>query len=144
MNFNELVVPAIVIIVVLAALAMFGRAPAKFCFSGKCFDGEIADNPLKKALGLMFRDSIGEDYGMVFQMNGKNSSFWMQNVKFPLELVCVKNGKVAEIIMMETCEATKGCVHYAPKAEIDYAVEVNAGFCSRNGVRAGTAFALQK
>jgi uncharacterized membrane protein (UPF0127 family) len=144
MNLSELVVPAIVIVIVLAALAMLGKTPAKFCFGAKCFDGELADNPLKKALGLMFRDSIGEDCGMVFPMDGKISSFWMRNVKFPLELICVKGGKVVEIITMETCDAAKGCVHYAPKTGIDYAVEANVGFCSRNGIRAGTAFALQK
>jgi uncharacterized membrane protein (UPF0127 family) len=134
---------AVVAVAVLAvAFFLLMKTPVKFCFGSKCFGGGIADNPFKKAFGLMLRDSIPEDYGMVFPMKGMNASFWMKNVKFPLELVCVKGGKVTEIIVMETC-GPNGCARYAPNGEIDYAVETNVGFCARNGVREGTEFMIQ-
>jgi uncharacterized membrane protein (UPF0127 family) len=145
MSSNELLIlaAAFILVAAVAAIIALNKTPARFCFGEKCFSGEIADNPVKKALGLMFRDSIPEDYGMVFPMRKVNTSFWMQNVKFPIELICVKDGRVSEIITMETCEKTNGCVYYRPKAEIDYAVETNVGFSERNGVGEGAAFSLQ-
>lgn len=49
---------------------------------------ELADSPEKWALGLMNRSSLGEREGMLFMFpNQGNRSFWMKNVKFPLDLV---------------------------------------------------------
>jgi uncharacterized membrane protein (UPF0127 family) len=147
MSYNIALAAALAIfILVIAVILMLKTTPARFCFGEKCFGGELADNAVKKTLGMMFRSSMPDDYGMVFPMGlaGRlNNSFWMQNVKFPLELICVKGGTVTEIIMMETCDKTNGCVHYAPKGEIDYAIEASVGFSERNGVAKGMGFRLQ-
>lgn len=145
MSYNIALAAALVIfmlVIAVAVILMLNKTPVKFCFGDKCFNGEITDNFLKKSLGTMFRNSMPDDYGMVFPMAGMNTSFWMQNVRFPLELICVKNGTVTEIITMETCEKTGGCVYYRPKTEIDYAIEANVGFSEKNGVKEGTGFSI--
>ncbi len=144
MSSNGLIIAGIVffiLVVVIAIILALNKTPVKFCLGGKCFNGELADNSIKRALGMMFRNSMADDYGMVFRMNG-TASFWMKNVNFPLELVCVKDGKVSEIITMETCDKTNGCVYYRPKTDIDYAIEANVGFCEKNGITEGMGFSI--
>jgi|GEM_PF-6646407 len=146
MSYNGIFIAAFAIFILVVAIAIvlaLNKTPVKFCFGEKCFSGELADNFLKKALGMMFRDSMADGYGMVFPMDGMNASFWMKNVKFPLELICVKDGKITETITMETCEKTNGCIYYRPKTEVDYAIETNVGFSEKNGVKEGMAFRLQ-
>ena len=113
----------------------------KFWLGERSFNGDIADNCLKRAVGLMFRESIPHDYGMVFPIRGI-ARFWMLNVRFPLELLCIRNDKVSEIIPMEVCCKSKGRVFYTSHAPVDYAVEVNAGFSARKGIAVGTEFNL--
>jgi hypothetical protein len=142
MSSNGILIAAVALFILVAAIAVaLNKTPVKFCFGPKCFSGELADNFIKKSLGMMFRDPMPDDYGMVFPING-TSSFWMRNVRFPLELICVKGGKVSEIITMETCDKTNGCVYYRPKTDIDYAIEANVGFSARNSVKEGMAFSL--
>src|SRR6476646_7308266 len=48
---------------------------------------EIADTPQASENGLMFRDSLPEDRGMLFLFEPpRKASFWMRNTKIPLSI----------------------------------------------------------
>ena len=123
-------------VLVLAMIVFMYPRKMRMCLDSRCFDAEIADNFVKKSLGLMFRGSISEDYAMVFLMNGSSGSFWMKNVNFPLELICIKDNAVIDIIQMEKCTGSD-CKKY-PTPSIDYAIEVKPGFCSTRGIKVGS------
>ena len=54
---------------------------------GQKFTVELADTQEKQALGLMFRDSMPNDHGMVFLFPGEAMrSFWMKNTRIPLDI----------------------------------------------------------
>ncbi len=57
-------------------------------FGGKRFSVEIADTAEKQALGLMFRDSMPPDQGMLFIFPREAPrSFWMKNTRIPLDIM---------------------------------------------------------
>ncbi|MDX2428081.1 MAG: DUF192 domain-containing protein, partial [Xanthomonadales bacterium] len=55
---------------------------------GKTFKVDIADTQQKQSLGLMFRDSMPPDQGMIFIFpNEAPRSFWMKNTRIPLDIM---------------------------------------------------------
>ena len=54
------------------------------------FNVEIADDNAERAKGLMFRDQLAADAGMLFDYGQEQlASFWMQNTLIPLDMVFV-------------------------------------------------------
>ena len=130
----------LIAILVIAIILLIYPRKMKICLDSRCFDADVADNFIKKSIGLMFRNSISDDFAMLFVMDGGSASFWMKNVNFPLELICIKDGSVVDIIEMEKCD--KDCRNYVTPP-VDYAIEVKPGFCSSRGIKVGSKLTLQ-
>jgi uncharacterized membrane protein (UPF0127 family) len=106
---------------------------------------EVADNPVKRARGLMFRKSLGENEGMlfIFDKPGKHG-FWMVNTTIPLDAVFFDENRTAvDIVQMNPCGIT-GCRTYYPEEEALYVLEVNQGFAVANKIEKGkSSFILE-
>lgn len=99
---------------------------------------EIADDPVKRARGLMFRESLGEYEGMLFVFDRpKKPGFWMVNTTIPLDAIFFDENKtVVDIIAMNPCNITD-CPSYAPEKDSLYVLEVNQGFSDTNKIEKG-------
>jgi hypothetical protein len=65
------------------------------------FTVEMARTPEEQSRGLMFRQSLGDDRGMLFPYEPpQQASFWMKNTLIPLDMVFVRAdgtiGRIAE------------------------------------------------
>lgn len=100
---------------------------------------EIADSPDEWAHGLMFRESLAENEGMLFIFPGeKERVFWMKNTRIPLDIIFVSaDNKVVNVVIALPCIADP-CPTYSSNVPAKYVVETNAGFAARNGVIEGT------
>jgi len=98
-------------------------------------DAEVAESPFKKFLGLMFRDKLDENRGMLFVFDKEDyHSFWMLFTKIPLEAIFISEDfQVVDIIRMEPFSFRS----YKPKRKAKYVLEVNKGFSNRNNVKEG-------
>jgi uncharacterized membrane protein (UPF0127 family) len=97
---------------------------------------EVADTPQASENGLMFRDSLPEDHGMLFIFDQpRKASFWMRNTKIPLSIAYAdSDGKILEIKSMNPLDET---VVPSRSDEVDYALEVNQGWYTRHGITSG-------
>ena len=66
---------------------------------------EVADEPSERKQGLMCRESIPSETGMLFTYDSDNSSgFWMYNTYTAIDILFVDSyGQVADMIKMSPC-----------------------------------------
>lgn len=103
--------------------------------SGYTLAAEVAHTPMSRAKGLMYRDSLGENSGMLFVFpKADRYSMWMLNTNIPLSVAFVdKNGIILNIAdMTPHTKIEHGSVGLAK-----YALEVNRGWFSVRGIKAG-------
>jgi hypothetical protein len=96
---------------------------------------EIADTPALREQGLMNRDSLPEDSGMLFvYADEQMRSFWMRNTKIPLDIAFIDhNGSIVNIEQMEA-QTDENTISAAPAT---YALEMSLGWFEANGVGPG-------
>ena len=96
---------------------------------------EIADTQETQEKGLMWRESMDEDHGMLFVYDrDSRKSFWMKNTKIPLSIAYVgADGTIREIYDMEPLSTRTVDSRYS----VRYALEVNQGAFERHGIKAG-------
>ena len=104
---------------------------------------ELALTPEQRALGLMERHHLADTAGMLFvypTMQSDSSAFWMFRTRIPLDIAFIDSvGTVRTVRRMEPCTALlpQGCPTYPAGARFLAALEVNAGYFDRHGVRVG-------
>jgi uncharacterized protein len=108
-------------------------------------DVEIADTQPARELGLMHRESLGADEGMVFVFDEDvEGGFWMKNTLIPLSIAYYDaEGRIVRIMDMEPCRADP-CPVYDPGVPYRGALEVNKGAFARWGVVAGDRLTLER
>ena len=112
---------------------------------GKTFSVEIADTSEKQALGLMFRDSMPADEGMIFIFpNESPRSFWMKNTRIPLDIMYFDKDLKMVSISADTqpCRVSR-CPSYPSKEPAMYVLELNAGMAAELGVGPGALLTVK-
>jgi uncharacterized membrane protein (UPF0127 family) len=106
----------------------------------KTFTLEVADHTSTRTYGLMRRDSMPSDHGMIFVFkNEAPLSFWMENTRIPLDIVYIDaQGKVVSIKQMKPYDRT-GVPSDGP---VKYAIELNKGAAEAAGIQPGMSLKL--
>lgn len=99
------------------------------------FTLEIADTPQTRQIGLMHRDSMPADHGMIFVFGEEEVlGFWMRNTRIPLDIVFINAVRqVVSIKQMKPYDLTSTS---SDKPAL-YAIELNAGAAARAKVKVG-------
>ncbi len=65
------------------------------------FNIEIMDSPEERARGMMFRQEIDPDFGMLFDFfEERQVAFWMQNTFVPLDMIFISaDGEIKNIFV---------------------------------------------
>jgi uncharacterized membrane protein (UPF0127 family) len=97
---------------------------------------ELALTPAKRELGLMYRNHMDEDAGMLFVFpSAGRLRFWMKNTEIPLDMIFADStGRIVGIVANAEPYSEQSV---GPDADAQYVLEVNGGFCARHGVQVG-------
>lgn len=89
-------------------------------------DIEIADDDYQTETGLMYRNSLGKDQGMLFVFKDvQRRSFYMKNTKIPLDIIYLNGDK--EVVNIQKNAKPFDETSLPSEAASQYVLEVNAG-----------------
>ncbi len=93
---------------------------------GKKFNVEIAETSKEKQQGLMFREELCNDCGMLFIFSNENiRGSWMKNTLIPLDMLFINaNLEIVDIKHADPC-VTEKCESYTGRDKAMYVLEVN-------------------
>lgn len=99
-------------------------------------DVEIAETDETRHRGLMFRDKMEQNQGMLFIFNAEEpQGFYMKNTLIPLDIIFVNAKKeIIKIYKNTTPLSEEDLPSIKPTL---YVVEVNGGYCDKNGIKEG-------
>ena len=96
---------------------------------------EIVASEPERAKGLMFREKLGKNDGMLFIFDAPGyHSMWMMNTLIPLSVAFIDAGGV--ILNIRDMEPKTTDTHMA-EGPARYAIETNKGWFAERGVKAG-------
>ncbi len=112
--------------------------PPQACFGEDCFFIEIADTSEERALGLMGRESLSANQGMLFVFESESiHGFWMKNTLISLDAIWINaQNQVVDVKTMVPCEKDP-CHVYNPNGSSLFVLEINAGLANEYTIQPG-------
>ena len=97
---------------------------------------EIADDDAERQRGLMFRDPLADDRGMLFQFpDVAERAFWMHNTPSPLDIIYIDpRGRIVSIAKNATPQSDAAIPSNGPASGV---LELRAGRADEIGAKAG-------
>ena len=98
-------------------------------------EAEVASNDRNRQLGLMNRQSMPPQHGMLFVFTENNTHcMWMRNTLLPLSVAFLnEEGKIINIEDMQPQTEDNHCA----KVPARYALEMNLGWFAQRGIKPG-------
>ncbi|MGR8931841.1 MAG: DUF192 domain-containing protein [Gammaproteobacteria bacterium] len=100
---------------------------------------EIADTEARRERGLMYRNSLPENQGMLFiHPESRVLAVWMKNTLIPLDVIFLSsNGKIVSMLQNLTPCNHDPCPISTSTEKANYMLEVNAGFIEKHQLEVG-------
>lgn len=102
---------------------------------------EVANTTRQIRHGLMNRDSLPRDEGMIFVFDREGDrAFWMKNTSIPLDIIFLDSeGRIVGISQADPEPGTseENLTLYTSPQPAKYVIEVNQGFSREHGIRVG-------
>ena len=120
-------------------ISMDKRKETRLCFKDNCFKIELALTSEEKKQGLMFRDHLEENKGMLFVfLTEKKHSFWMKNTLIPLDIIWINENKEVVFISKnnQPCQDNE-CPTIEPGRKAKYVLELNGGTTDKINLKIG-------
>ena len=100
----------------------------------------IAKTPKDKEIGLSKYKNLAKDTGMLFSFDKPDYySFWMKQMKFPIDIIFIKDGKIVTIYKNVTPpkKTTDELLIYKPQEPSSMVLEINTGRCDKYKLKEG-------
>jgi len=159
-DFKKIIFPILAVATFICVIGYIYKSPFNFSstptlpkvkvtIGGISLEVEKATTAKERETGLSGRSSLGNNEGMLFFLENKDSIpiFWMKGMKFNLDIIWIKSAKVTQIdknvLAPEEDAPDAQLKRYSPKEPVEYVLEVNSGFCDENKIKVGDPVQIQ-
>jgi uncharacterized membrane protein (UPF0127 family) len=105
------------------------------------FDVEIVRTPQEREKGLMFRQSLDKDKGMLFEYKQPHPvAMWMKNCFIPLDIIFIDSDSKICNIAENTIPESRTIIR--SKCNAKAVLEINAGLTKSYNIKIGDRFEL--
>lgn len=117
-----------------------GLGTCQMTIGSRTYTLEIATTLATQEKGLMKRDSMPPDHGMIFVFaNAERQNFWMHDTRFDLDIIYIAaDGKIDSIKTMKAYDESS----VPSEGPVKWAVELNAGQAVQTGVKVGDTLTI--
>lgn len=126
---------------------LFNTSPtSKVVINSATFNVEVAKTEKEKIKGLSGRNSLAQDKGMLFVFDKPAYySFWMREMKFPLDIVFILDNKVVRVFENVPAAAKDDAnpPQFGSGVMSDKVLEINAGLAKKYKIRAGDTVSFE-
>jgi uncharacterized protein len=116
---------------------------AKAMIGEYLFELEIAKTARQQEIGLMFRQHLAENRGMLFPVNPPQSiDLWMKQTRIPLDVLYICNGKIVKIDQNLPPCLTDRCEVYSSGGVVDRVIEIVGGTAEKLQLKVGNTVSI--
>jgi uncharacterized membrane protein (UPF0127 family) len=109
--------------------------------NGQKIRAEVMTNPTDMMRGMMFRDSLAPDRGMLFVHDHPGRyTYWMYQVRIPLDIIWIDSQHKIVEISADTppCRTqASGCPQYGGDETAQFVLELAGGMAKKYGLKLG-------
>lgn len=117
---------------------------AKTKISQEVIDLEVAQTSRQQALGLMFREFLPDNRGMLFPFaEPQIARFWMKNVDISLDIIFLYKGEVKAIAANVPPCSNDPCPTYGSDSLIDQVLELRGGRAKELNLKTGDRLLIE-
>jgi len=139
---------AALLLALIVPVAGCAKAPAtpSVELKGSTYSIEIAEDNAAREHGLMDRESMPADHGMLFIFqDDAMRAFWMKNCKFPQDMLFFDAQRKLISVQRNVPACTADpCPAYSSGAPARYVLELNAGQAEKLGVHPGDELTIRR
>ena len=111
--------------------------------NGHVFSLYLAKTPEEQEIGLAKYNKIEQNQGMLFLFaKTDNYSFWMKNMKFPIDIIFIENNKVVDVFQNVPVSTNDNLPVYTTKTKTNKVLEINASLAKKYNIKIGTEVRL--
>ncbi len=138
---------AVIILLLIAFLALNYYLPKnsrpQLEINGHTFSLYLAKTPEEQTIGLAKFSKLQKNQGMLFLFSKPgNYSFWMKDMKFPIDIIFINGAKVVEVFENVPVSLNNNLPIYTPTAKADKVLEINAGLVKKYNIKIGDLIKL--
>lgn len=139
-NIRLILGAAVVIFIFLLLLTLLlTHKSTKVKVAGQTFSVSVARTDKEKQIGLSGKNSLPKNQGMLFVFDQPEFySFWMKNMKFPIDIIYIHGNKVTTVIKNAKPVQDSDLPIYQPRERSDRVLEINAGLSDQYGIKNGS------
>jgi hypothetical protein len=120
----------------LAACSDEGKLVLHTATGEHAFNVELVDTPESRAKGLMFREELADDAGMLFDFKQEREvSFWMSNTLIPLDMIFVGADGVVKTIHVNA--RPQDLTSIPSQVPVQFVLEIPGGRSEELGLQPG-------
>jgi len=129
----------IVVVSGILLTARIQKQESSVCWQNHCFRVELALTPQDQRRGLMFREQLDRDSGMLFVYEEEEKrTLWMKNMLFPLDIIWIDSNNEVVFIKeyVQPCRENT-CPLFHSDKNAQYVLEINGGRAQKIGLSVG-------
>jgi uncharacterized membrane protein (UPF0127 family) len=137
-----------IVVIFLALLIIsyvLSKQTTKVTVGTTTFNAKIADSEKEREIGLSKTNKLTDKDSMLFLFeNSSKYSFWMKDMKFPIDIIFIRDGKVVDVVKnAKPVNANSPLDIYQPEEEADKVLEINAGLSDKLNIVKGTIIKIE-
>ena len=117
---------------------------AQALINGERLALEVAKTAEEQAIGLMFREHLPADRGMLFVISKPRTQIiWTKALKFPIDAVFMLDGEVQYVASLLPPCGVEPCPTYGTSVEVDQVLTMRGGRAEELGIDPGQQIMIQ-